>query len=387
MFLSSCGRYFVRASSFALVAIVSTKLILESQRFLPQLLVSTTTAAQENKSNVDQWTEELLRQKHKGCELYSLDNASRKKVVIQQHLGLWSGGPEALVQLALAFHSWLPSSTYAQIYLGHRELACDRYPQFCDINLLLDYSDLRSGDVLIIPELMMCPQHLVRKGVNVFVWQLGATSFDARRNQTEEGCKHISHNYWLSSQFGLNLPSSHILVPYISENKLYNGTFSNEKRENLILINGHDAASLELTYIREYCESRNCSTQVLINFGNAELMDLYSKAKMIVSFCMRGSERSPIEAVLRGVVLVSNNCQSAEDGRDFPIPRNNLVPILNGSTAVADIVERVMENFSVEQARYSAMRSLYMHYGRQTLSADTRCFMQAIENSSSVNYR
>eukprot|EP00541_Cyclophora_tenuis_P018251 CAMPEP_0116544046 /NCGR_PEP_ID=MMETSP0397-20121206/1901_1 /TAXON_ID=216820 /ORGANISM="Cyclophora tenuis, Strain ECT3854" /LENGTH=128 /DNA_ID=CAMNT_0004068217 /DNA_START=790 /DNA_END=1176 /DNA_ORIENTATION=- len=117
-------------------------------------------------------------------------------------------------------------------------------------------------------------------------------------------------------------------------------------------------------------------------FNQSQLIDFYERAKIIAAFCMRGSERTPIEAVLRGVVLITNSCQSAEDERDFPVPKNNFVHPSMGNT-IETITERVLNNFSSEQAKYGKMRALYLKVGSETLAADTRCFIEAVETSES----
>ena len=59
---------------------------------------------------------------------------------------------------------------------------------------------------------------------------------------------------------------------------------------------------------------------VVKGYKRSELPKLFRSAKVVVDWCMRGSERMPIEAVLNGALLLTSNCQSATDRRDYPLP-------------------------------------------------------------------
>jgi len=50
-----------------------------------------------------------------------------------------------------------------------------------------------------------------------------------------------------------------------------------------------------------------------------ELMDLMLQAKVVLDWCMRGTERTPIEASLYGAVVLTNDCDTGGDAVDFPL--------------------------------------------------------------------
>ena len=235
----------------------------------------------------------------------------------------------------------------------------------------------------IIPELFSCPAHLVRMDIRVFIWKLGAVgshgSLTAQKNNLRLGCKYLSHSHWLSRAEELNITEDRIFLPYMTPAKSHKGEISNSKRENLIIVNGHDKGSIDGTKVEKYCREKDCKVIILKGFNTEELLDLYQKAKVVVGFCMRGCERSPIEAVLAGVVLVSNHCAAAQDSHDFPIPKENIV---TGDNPVEGVLERVLNSFEVEQAKMSKMRALYKTIGPATLAKQTQGFMYKVENPS-----
>ena len=107
----------------------------------------------------------------------------------------------------------------------------------------------------------------------------------------------------------------------------------------LIIINVHDdMKSPEIVSIYDHCnDTGECTIQKIEGFDNQGLVELYNKAMIVAAFCMGGSERCPIEAVLGGAVLISNNCNSAMDIRDFPIPRENVITSKNSASKVIQV--------------------------------------------------
>lgn len=66
---------------------------------------------------------------------------------------------------------------------------------------------------------------------------------------------------------------------------------NNSRREDMILLNGHEnfTSRLGLT-----------SNITVDNYDTEALLDLHDRAKVVVAFCTRGTERTPVEAVLGG---------------------------------------------------------------------------------------
>lgn len=313
------------------------------------------------------------------------------RVIIHQRWESLAGGAEALLQLALAFHSWMPNGTYVQGLTVSTETAdqwFDWYPEIralkaVDPNkaLMADVSAMLNGDIYIIPEVYPCPTDLVKMGVNVFIWKLGSVhnrghdTLAGQRRYIQDGCKYLSHDHFLTSVEELKISEDKILLPYMSPPKSHSKiVVSNVNRKRLIIVNGHDPSSQNGDQVKRYCSTgaHKCKVIVLEGFNTTELLDLYQTAMIVVGFCMRGSERSPIEAALAGAVLVSNECLAGQDEYDFPIPRENIV---NETNPVEKVMERIMNNFDEEQDKMRDMRALYHHIGPATLATQTQNFM------------
>ena len=241
----------------------------------------------------------------------------------------------------------------------------------------IDENKLVKGDIYIIPEIFKCPVSLIRKGVRVFIWKLGAVgsqgSLVEQKQNIKHGCKYLSHNYWITHAENLNIAEDRLFLPYITPAKAHKGEVSNNKREALIIVNGHDPSSPDGNKVLNYCNDKDCKVRVLEGFDTSGLIEIYQKAKIVVGFCMRGSERSPIEAVLAGAVLVSNNCLAAQDKRDFPIPNENLV---TNENPVENVLGRILTNFEEGQSRMGDMRTLYQRIGPHTLAEQTQRFLR-----------
>ena len=213
-------------------------------------------------------------------------------------------------------------------------------------------------------------------GVHVFIWKLGAVgnhgSFSGQKNNMQLGCKYLSHSHWLANAEELEIPEERIFLPYMTPAKSQKGDITNVRRENLIIVNGHDPSSPDGETVKNYCDGKDCKVTILMGFNTKQLLDLYQRAKIVVGFCMRGCERAPIEAVLAGVVLVSNNCLAGQDRHDFPIPRENIVAANN---TVEDVFGRILANFEEEQNKMGNMRALYQMIGPDTLAKQTQGFI------------
>lgn len=203
----------------------------------------------------------------------------------------------------------------------------------------------------------------------------------------------------------MELPSSHILLPYINPDKNFlHGQIDNGQRykdKPLIVINVHDNMhGAEIVSIYDHCnDTSECVIQKIEGFDNQGLVELYNKAMIVVAFCMNGSERCPIEAVLGGAVLISNNCNTAKDIRDFPIPRGNVVTSKNTAPKVIQVSvlnsfyceihtvqgksncitrQRIIQNFEYEQKQMEGMRQMYQSYGPASLQRQTKDFIFAL---------
>jgi hypothetical protein len=234
------------------------------------------------------------------------------------HNSYFGGGSEALVQLALAFHTLHPTTTY---FGGQRRdphtVFTTEYPNMTAIpwNTL---DQLKPGDVYVIPEVLACPKALVARGVRVYVWQLGAITGNARRSA--EGCRHLSHNFYLSHSHEVDVPSTHVIRPFITPSIVRHANDSIWTRENLVLVDNDTPPRIINEVKQRISHSEGAEAIVVSGFKRSELPSLYRRAKVVVDWCMRGTERMPIEASVNGALLLTSECQSATDRRDFPLP-------------------------------------------------------------------
>jgi hypothetical protein len=308
-----------------------------------------------------------------------------------------SGASEALIQLGMAFKSFLPEG---MVYWGgtnweglHADVPHDKYKrEYGDVPASIPWIklvNLKKGDVLILGGHEICPVDLLKKGVDVYTWHLALARHS--RNNTgedpkmkawkEQGCKVIAHNFYLG--VAQNLPPEKILRPYISPSFIVHEKAlakSKSKKENLILIDRNTPWSVKAA-LADHCKALGCTVTVMQGMKQAELGPLYDKAKIVVDWCLVGSERMPIEAGLRGALLVSSNCKSVKDFRDFPIPKRNIVE--NEKDALKEAIGRILKDYETELVDYEEFRALYRGLSAKTLGWEAKSFYFSIASSSS----
>ena len=139
------------------------------------------------------------------------------RIAVDPTVSVDTGGPEALVQLALVLKS-LCNSTFVLTMpqpIHHRFRT--EYPE---INFIaqLRKQDLRSGDVLIAPDVATCDEGVVKRGVTWYMWILSSKARKHNWRTLTRGCRLLSHNHWLAHDTlsGIRLQSQWQLNPYIS---------------------------------------------------------------------------------------------------------------------------------------------------------------------------
>ena len=310
-----------------------------------------------------------------------LFDSGAPRVAIFQLMNKITGGPEALIQLALAFNAWMPTRTFVmhndnESKNNAKQWFDKGYPEIAEVSAINE-NELKKGDVYIIPEIKSCPKNLIEKGVKVYIWQL--SNVDASKNLAA-GCKFISHTHFLAGANGLSLPRSHVALPYLTRKKAHFGPVNNEKREDLILANNDHNKKAHMHQLEKYCAHREkpCKVVLLKGFTSDQLVDLYQQAKVVVTSCLNGAERSVLEAVTYGAVLLTNYCDNGIDNRDFPIPREHMFQDVINKEEIGQVAERMLSNFENEQAKLENLRSLYKSYGPKHLIEDTKHFMYDI---------
>lgn len=328
-----------------------------------------------------------------------------------QFAGANTGGPECLVSLALALAAGLPSGC-TSIFTGNRLPASLRtdYPTF-GTPLLAERGVegreeqlLRAGDVLVLPEVDACPEHLVARGVHVWIYQLG-TSPACRR--LRQGCRFLVHNFWLSTQYGVNVSRDLVVRPPLNPTHLAERGWHmlpSAQRADTVVINGHDLPSSALAAIEAACERvrlhrrderranihaphhlqerhdhrhhQNVTCLVPRGYSKPALRRLMGTSKIVVAWCMRGSERLPLEAVTYRNVLLSNDCAVGSDDRDFPLPPQHR---LATAEAIGDAIEALLTSpADYEEAlrRQLRLRLLYLGLGAASMAEEATMFLR-----------
>jgi hypothetical protein len=298
----------------------------------------------------------------------------RGRVVIDgQHNSVFTGGPEAIIQLACAFKAWLPD-TY---FYTHASQAIHKvYQKEYPASRSIAYTSLRKGDVYIIPEVFECPIALVQKGVRVYIWEL-AHRTERVAAQRARGCHYISHNFALSRPppNGVGVPRSSVLRPYITPS-IVNAARSGHGHTNEVLLdNDNPQEVVEAT--QAACALLKCTVIKVKGFERKQLPALYSRSKVVIDWCLVGSERMPIEAALYGTVLITSDCKCGDDRRDFPIPARN---VLKRPHQIMGALRRVLEDYEKEKGDMLPLRQIYGGLNHATLERETMQWYRAIQH-------
>lgn len=293
--------------------------------------------------------------------LYTEQNS----ILVEGHgFGSLSGGIEAMIQLSIA----LAEATYPkpQVYITinyihdpkvnkSQIVYHERYIKLYGDKLIYQtkaVEDMKPKDIYIVSEFFGCRG--IPQGASRYIYLL-ANGSHYGMYCIEKSNKYLSHNKYLSQiyiknsqeDYHVRIPMQRILTPYISttfveEALSYGGlstktglinyhewSLKDEKlnqhgRNNVVLIDG-DVPGAVLDIIKStasnlFIHSQGVEVIVLQNFNRTELMSLYKRAKVIVDWCMPGSERCPLEAALYGVLLITNHCKNGQIFEDYPIP-------------------------------------------------------------------
>ena len=310
-----------------------------------------------------------------------------------QFAGQLTGGLECLVNLAIALGANLPAGC-TSVFTGNRLTTTLRqdYPTFSELGergvegreeLLL-----RRGDMLVLPEVDDCPTRLVERGVRVWIYQLGTSPACPRLRQ---GCRFFVHNFWLAQQYGVHVPREMVVRPPINPTHLAQAAayaLPARQRSNVVLINGHDLPKDALETIQAACARTRAGgaglalggevkCEVPHGYGKRALRQLMGRAKVVVAWCMRGTERLPIEAALYGAVLLSNNCAVGSDERDFPLPPQHRLPT---AQAIGEAITALLssnEAYEAALAQQLPLQTLYKNLGPASMAEEARAFLRA----------
>ena len=239
-----------------------------------------------------------------------------KMIYISTHAHTDTGGPEALLQLALAL------STHLKVTMFPSRIQprfIEEYPNISSMPKAFPPSDLTSADVVVLPEIEKCRKF---GNAKVFIWLL---SIYAPRRYPPQ-CTPIGHNSWTGRLWG----NVSIIRPYITPSTV---KFCKKARRM-------PSKQRNLTLIDKDSPPRVRALGVWVSgFKRDELMQMLTHARYVVDWKFRGSERMPIEALLCGAsVLTSREPSNNAFGEDFHFPSDSFV------TRIEDIADRIRQN-------------------------------------------
>lgn len=136
-------------------------------------------------------------------------------------------------------------------------------------------------------------------------------------------------------------------------------------------------AGVHFVTLKNYCEKREnkCEVIMLKDFTLHQIKDMYERAKIVVADFLHSNERSVIEAVLAGTLVLTNHCLNGADTRYFPIPREHMH---SDRAGIVEVAEYMMSHFKEEQAKLENFRRLYRSYGHKSIAEDTNTFLHQI---------
>lgn len=333
----------------------------------------------------------------KALESSFMPSPKRRVILYAKSLSEFSGGSEALVQLSLAFRTFLPQDFvlwYDGTSVGKRPALAHK--QFHKEYLGVDTFDyigedsFRKGDILITPEIGGCSTNLTSKGVIVYRWirVLDKITPRFRRLLTRtNGCQYFAQNFSPSEHpYQLQpdkrckfppLPPELVVRPYISPSLLTTSDdlIDIKKKENLVLFDDTNPQNVK-TAIQAHCKELNCEAIEVTGLSRSELLALLDRAKIVISSTLVGMERIAIVSSLRGAVLITFPKLCGQDHRDFPIPSRNIVP--EEGYALKETMIRVLENFEKELLDSMPIREFYRGINRTTMGWEAKSFYFSI---------
>jgi len=317
--------------------------------------------------------------------------SSDNRVLIDGHsLWLRTGGPEALIQLALAFRELLPNATYfffdpdvtvkAKFTIDPRFLT--EYPNATAINTISS-AEFKRGDILILPELRGCNTTWVDSGVKVYMWVL--RSLERRPSYHSEmvaaGCRTIAHNNYIrdeSLQWRDHRP--YLLRPYVTPSLLPKPKVTFQARtERIIWINAEVGGDL-VKVLQDVCTSPTynltCKAQKIEGIPQYRLPVFYQRGTIVFEQSMKGSERSILEAVIHGNIFVTTNRLGGKNRMDLPMPERNMLASNATSSDFAPVFRRIFEHYEEEWRDYETFRRLYRdELSHNSLVSEVKSFL------------
>lgn len=326
-------------------------------------------------------------------------------VVDGQFFGDPPGGVEALIQLSLAIAEALEDSNQSTSPRSFVSQATyhDRYKVLYGDRLIKRIKmlhQLKSGDIFITSEGVECPQGFA-KGVIIYVWLL-ADYIGCR----DKDIRYIVHNKYLShftyQNVKLSLPRESIVHPYVSvpiieraisvaglehDGSIYKAASElREMKKNTLLID-NDVPFDVLEVLKQSAEAAGGQYIFLDGLDKEGIMKAYEEGKIVVDWCMRGSERCPLEASLFGAISVTNNCSTGRSFADFPIPSkfhlsDEQMKAINSTELkekLTPLFADIFANYWDYVDDYEPLRRSILEHNPLTMLKDTIRFLASID--------
>ena len=302
----------------------------------------------------------------------SSPGARQPWVVVNAYAHIDTGGPEALVQLAVALSGLFNSTRLLKSPLNPRLAA--EYPALPQIPQV-GWNHMRPGDLLVQPDTTPCNEAETQRGVSTWIWMLSTAARRQMWRNKRRGCHALAHNFWLASHTlaGFDLARRWVIRPYISPTIRASCAVARggAQKRNLVLLDS-DTTDEVAAAARGACgnSSEVCEVVLVKGLPRAEVGRLLAAARIVVDWCLIGTERMVVEAVLCGAVLLTSHCLCGTEPRDFPIPERNLLATRRPGD-LRRAIPRVLGDFERETAEYAGMRELYGSLDADSFRAET----------------
>ena len=245
---------------------------------------------------------------------------SSSMIYIHTYASVNTGGPEALVQLALAL-SLHKNVTIFPVkihpHFVHEYPAIVQLPQYHP-------GKANSEDIVILPEVETCRRF---GSARVFIWLLSY-----KIKQSRHSCMNIAHNSFIGRYFG-NIP---VIRPYITPSTVkFCRRARNVRRNRSTVLIDNDSPQAFSQY-----------GTIVKGYSRSHLMHMLANARYIVDWNFVGSERMPIEGLLCGAyVLTSTEAKNCALGDDFHFPPSSFIH------SEVEIPERIKKYSAIDDRR------------------------------------
>ena len=245
-----------------------------------------------------------------------------------------TGGAEAMVQLALAVAKICGRSVYRGFAQGLHVINAPgriaprllaQYPAIEGMPRLRSTADLQRGDMVIVPETRQCDESFAKRGVHWYLWLLSARARRYNWRNLQRGCRVLSHSRYLAhdTRAGITLPASFMLRPYITPatvafcrgaHRQLRPQPGDKLARPVVLLDADVPTAIE-KQVGQICQSTTgCNLIRVTNVTRERVHELLERASAMVDWCMPGTERLAVEAVLCGAVTPPNRSDPTGPG-------------------------------------------------------------------------